>query len=240
MYYAYFALAFFGSVFSIIIAVSLLRKASTRASVVAKDFDRGIAGFIAAGGMSNLLFYVDRLILFLTNNRWLESYSPDVSFLNRDYFFVILIFLLISATFLYRVIERYLQNREKTPLTKFMGVLILPMILMRVIENLAGMYAGLVILVLVGLAILISFGTIIGQYLKLGIQAPKGSDVRRKSLMCTFGVLLWASIALLSLNIAEMKFDVFGLTRFNMLAPVGPFIYILSQIMVVKGFSRAE
>jgi hypothetical protein len=70
------------------------------------------------GSFSIMLFFIDRVVIFVTGNRLFPAYSQDFSYFSRDYFWVIFGFLLIGATFLIRPFEKYLLNKPKMILSK--------------------------------------------------------------------------------------------------------------------------
>lgn len=205
---------------------------------VQKSFLRGFGLFTLSAGLSIMLFFFDRVVIFVTGNRLFPAYSQDFSYFSRDYFWVIFGFLLIGATFLIRPVEKYLLNKPKMVLSKLTlaSWAILPF--MRLIETYLGKDIGLIFWCILLFFILINFVILVVSYLKLGSNAPKGSKLKKKSQSMVFGLIFWLSGGFLSDSLAKESFDAFGFTDVHLLAPLGGILLLISLGLLIYGFQR--
>lgn len=205
---------------------------------VQKSFLRGFGLFTLSAGLSIMLFFIDRVVIFVTGNRLFPAYSEDFSYFSRDYFWVIFGFLLIGATFLIRPVEKYLLNKPKMVLSKLSlaSCVLLPFI--RLIETHFGKDVGLVFWCIILFFILINFIILVVSYIKLGSNAPKGSNLKKKSHSMVFALIFWLTGGFLSDSLAKESFDAFGFTDVHLLAPLGGILLLISLVLLIYGFQR--
>ncbi|MBD3350075.1 MAG: hypothetical protein GF364_01135, partial [Candidatus Lokiarchaeota archaeon] len=201
-----------------------LKRSGKEENEIQKSFFRGFGLFMISAGISIMLFYFDRVKIFLVDDRLFKDYASSVSVFARDYFWVIFAFLLVGATFLIRPVERYLLNKEKMLLSKFTIASWVLLPFLRLFESLFGKTIGAIFWFIIIFFIMINFIVLVISYLKLGNNAPTGSSLKKKSNAIVLGLFLWLIGGFLSDSIAGEKFDVFGYQDINLLAPLGPII----------------
>jgi len=194
--------------------------------------------------------YMDQRI-FLTlsqkgfNWRSIVGYELE-SLMDRDYYIVTFTALIISLSFLMKPLEKFMLRRE-TPIITYINRIFIPIpVIIRVLE--VNFYAwfgikvvsgSIIYYILSGLWIavigvmVISVAILIGLYFKMGVSAPKGSAIKRKSFLIIIGYLLWLITIFLTATIFR---EIEGGDWYFF--PVIPILLLLSLKCISSGFKR--
>jgi hypothetical protein len=169
----------------------------------------------------------------------------DVLFINRDYYIAIFVILLVSLSFLMKPLEVFMLRRER-PIVTYIDRILIPIpLLIRMFEVNFYSWFGVQVLedsiqyyILTGLWIfviamlVISIALLIGLYLKMGKESPKGSSLRRKSFLIIIGIGFWIGAVFLTKSVHDMlKTDWYAF-------PAIPLLLVLSLGCMISGFKR--
>lgn len=187
--------------------------------------------------------------IFFTIEMWQELIGYNLeSVIAYDYYVAITITLLLSLSFLMNPLEKFMLRREKRILTHLTRILTPFPFIIRVFEvNLASwfgpnfqvvdgsvpfyVFMALWFVIIGIIAISISF--FIYLYLKMGIKAPTGSSLKKKSILIILGFFLWIIAVLLTSSIFREVED-----GSWYLFPIVPVLLVLALSCMVSGFKR--
>ncbi len=219
--------------------------------------------------------------LFLTS----LSYSPPFfSFTDADYFVWIYSLILVSLALLMYPVEKYLYAQKRTPLTIFVIIGIPIPFILRLVEinhKFFGLQIGrdevlsfqasigvegamtshyylmqVMWMLVVGI-IALSALYLLKLYLDLGKKSPPGSQLRKKSKMIVFGLLIWLAAIFYTSTIMKdisdatsnlkpgypnepgtVEYFISNNGLFYVLPFVIPILLITSLVLLVEGFTR--
>lgn len=218
------------------------------ASKAQATYYRGIGMFMISIGISQGVYLFDFISEILFGARiFARSPYEFASLVDRDYYVAIYFALLFSSAFLIYPLERYMLGRKKSILT-VITIVIIPMpITLRVLEYLLGVnltadsllylifttlwYAVVILLVVI-------VATLIYMYLQVGIKAPKGSVLMKKSIQIILGFALWlAAVFTTSMLLKEIEFIEEDLYKV-VLPFVIPIILGIALKLIISGYSK--
>ncbi|MFO8020471.1 MAG: hypothetical protein R6U96_17750 [Promethearchaeia archaeon] len=192
-----------------------------------------------------------RLFLPLTSSEGQVSWQnllgyKLVSLINRDYYLVVITILLLSLSFLMKPLEKFMLKRN-TPVMTYLNRVLVPFpLILRILEvNLHSLFGikvvegsipyyvftgcWIFILLVMGISILL----LLGLYLKMGIQAPSGSSLKKKSFFIIIGILIWIATIFMTANIFREIQS--GNWYF---IPIIPTLLAISVTLLMNGFKR--
>lgn len=225
-----------------------------------REFFIGFGFFIISVALGEGIYLLDLVFRTYTESRLFlplssegSEYSwqsivgyPLASLIDRDYYIVVFTFILISLSFLMRPLEKFMLRRKRKIFTILNQILIPAPLLIRILE--VNLYSITGIKVIEGSipyyiftgfwlftfgVIVISVSVLIGIYLKMGITAPKGSILKRKSLMIVLGIVIWLITIFSTANLFRQisSGDWY-------IIPVIPSLLLLTLLLLSYGFKR--
>jgi hypothetical protein len=256
------------------LAISFISRGRKSENKAQGTYYKGLGMFILSVAFSESAYLIDLLNRYIFDRRiFLESVGypdPFQSFIDADYYLVAFTMILVGLAFLMYPMEKYLYaNRTKT-LTLTISVCIPFPLIIRAIEinhtalqlDLSSkdtfhyqmmMFAWGFIMLLGLLALLY----LMKLYLDLGRKAPQGSQLRKKSGMIIWGLIIWL-VAIFSTSAvmreisrvdssfgpwvinAPGTFEYFIQTSglYSLLPLLIPSLMILAVALLVSGFTR--
>ena len=189
--------------------------------------------------------------LFLGRGEWAKIVAYEIEMWNlvdKDYYIVVYTFILIALSFLMKPLERFMLRREKPVMTYLNRILIPFPFLIRFFEvNIANwfgsdfqvvkgsiyyyIFTGLWMFVLG--VVFLSIFILVGLYIKMGLQSPKGSNLRKKCFLIILGISFWIGAVFFT---ATAFREIEGGNLYYI--PVIPLLLILSLSCMMYGFKR--
>ena len=234
------------------------KKADT--STAQGDFFIGLGLFIISVAIGEGIYLSDLVYRAYTGSRIFLPLGGDTSgpswqsivgyelasLMDRDYYIVIFVVLLISLSFLMMPLEKFMLRRDKPVITYLNRISIpIPIIVrilevslndlfgIKVVQNSVPYYIFSLVWIIIILIIAISIIILLGLYLKMGIKAPKGSSLKKKSIMIITGILLW----MITIFITATIFREISSGNWIFI-PVIPVFLVVSLILLSNGFKR--
>lgn len=236
-----------------------------------KSYYRGLGFFIITVASSEAIYFSDFLSRVLYNARIFNTigdYSTQFginieSMFDSDYFVLIFMLLSFGLVFLASPLEKYLLGRKRKILTMAAGITVPLPLIARLIEIFGYSITGVEVVPgsiyymitsaiwfttigVLAIAVLILFSL----YLKLGLNAPQGSKLRKKSKQIVFGLMIWIFAILITSTILKELWDGgndwlaivavrgFMWPVYYMLPFFIPSMLLLSLALISSGFNR--
>ncbi|MHA1150472.1 MAG: hypothetical protein ACTSR8_19820 [Promethearchaeota archaeon] len=225
-----------------------------------RDFFIGLGLFIISVAIGEGIYLSDlvyraytgsRIFLPLGDNTSGPSWQTTIgyelaSLIDRDYYIVIFVILLISLSFLMMPLEKFMLRRDKPIITYLNRIFIPSPVIIRflevnfynifgikVIQNSIPYFIFSLLWIIIILIIAISIIILLGLYLKMGIKAPKGSSLKKKSLLIIAGIFLW----MITIFITSTIFREISSGNWIYI-PIIPLFLLVSFILLTSGFKR--
>ncbi|MGV9205679.1 MAG: hypothetical protein ACOC44_16850 [Promethearchaeia archaeon] len=225
-----------------------------------REFFIGLGLFIISVAVGEGIYLSDlvyrtytgsRLFLPLTSTGSEASWQSIVAYelmslINRDYYLVVLTVLLLSLSFLMMPLEKFMLKRN-TPVITYLNRVLVPFpLILRILEvnmhNFFGIkvledsvpyyiFTGCWIFIIAVMAI--SILLLIGLYLRMGLKAPSGSSLKKKSFFIIIGIIIWIATIFMTANIFREISS--GNWYF---IPIIPTLLAVSIILLMNGFKR--
>jgi hypothetical protein len=247
--YAYFGLNF-------------ISKGKKSNNEIQKSYYKGLGRFIMTVAVSESMYVIDYLSRVLFNRRIfspLSDYVPLVGATQLDsmfaYDYYVAIFMLLSCglVFLFYPVEKYLLARKTKVLTISSALCIPVPFIARFVElsiekwtgeplaeDSLNYYITSAIWLVDVLIIVLSVFVLFSLYLKIGVAAPPGSILRKKSRFIVFGMVIWVTSILCTSLLLRQIWDDFN--------PADPLLFLYpfiipvalggSLAMISYGFTR--
>lgn len=171
---------------------------------------------------------------------------PLASIIDRDYYIVVFTIILIALSFLMKPLELFMLRKEKGRicllnrilipfpfLIRFFEVISFSVFGVQIIENSIPYYIFSAFWVFVVGVVVLSILILIGLYFKMAITAPKGSSLKKKSLLIIIGILLW----LITIFSTATIFREISSGSWYFI-PVIPIMLLVSLYLMIYGFKR--
>jgi hypothetical protein len=193
-----------------------------------KSYYRGLGFFIITVASSEAIYFSDFLSRVLYNTRifnTIEDYATNFginidSMFDSDYFVLIFMLLSFGLVFLSAPLEKYLLGRKRKILTYITGFTIPLPLIARLIEIFGYQITGVEVVEgsfyymitsgiwFINIGVLaISVLILFWLYLKLGLNAPQGSKLRKKSKLIVFGLMIWIFAILFTSTVLKEIWD---------------------------------
>ncbi|MHA1338382.1 MAG: hypothetical protein ACTSRZ_00590 [Promethearchaeota archaeon] len=236
-----------------------------------KSYYKGLGTFIITVAVSESIYLVDFMSRVLYGKRIfneIQYYESEFgttidTLFTGDYFVLIFMLLAFGLIFLASPLEKYLLGRKKKPLTITAAVVIPLPLIARIIEinfyNWTGnavvegsvyfLFTSSIWLLnvgVIGVTILILFSL----YLKMGMRAPEGSKLRKKSKQIVLGLMIWVLAIGITSPVLKAIWDdgndwlnliqtTPNIGRLYFIFPlIIPSLLLLSLALLISGFKR--
>lgn len=236
-----------------------------------RSYYQGLGFFIITVAISEALYIADYLSRVLYGERifrtiadWEASLGVQTeSIFGQDYFIFIFMLLSFGLVFLASPLEKYLLGRKRKPLTVAAAASIPIPIIARFlelqipvwtgepIEELSGNYMITSAVWFINLGVIIfTLLILFSLYLKMGVKAPPGSKLRRKSKEIVLGLFIWIFAILMTSTIlgevwdngdewlARIAADLVISKAYYVLPFIIPALLLTSLGLVANGFTR--
>ena len=225
-----------------------------------REFFIGLGLFIISVAIGEGIYLSDLVYRTYTGSRFFlplasEGSEPSwqsilkydfTSLIDRDYYLVVLTALLLSLSFLMMPLEKYMLKRNRPVITYLNRILVPLPIILRVLEVILYPFFGIKVLedsipyyiftgcwIFILLVMAISILLLLGLYLRMGIKAPSGSSLKRKSFYIIIGILIWIVTIFYTANIFREISS--GNWYF---IPIIPSLLTISLLLLMNGFKR--
>ena len=228
MYVVVFAHLMMGAIF--------FRSANRTSKGTNQEFiDRGYGYWFVSIGFGYLMYALDKTWRFYLNERLFTKYEDD-RLLNSDYFVAAFFFLFISFIFLSNAIEKYSLGKKRSVLSYLSLAIAVFLVIFRPLEayflnpqNPPGLISH-ILSIIVYLAIGIVYLRILGIYFLILQDLPKGTVLRRKTIVSVVGIVLWSAWLAGGANWLEDE---------GLYGPImAPLVFFVILAILYWGFSR--
>jgi hypothetical protein len=208
-------------------------------NAIAGSIAKTLGIFFFFASVTLLIFYIDRIYIFFNEGeRILGSQNPEITWIEYDYMWLSIAMVTVSTAILHYPLEKYLLQKDKYPLTKFIIFTCIFLPFARWAENQWGMPASYVFLGLPTLGGVLGLFSFFIQYLKLGVTAPAGSELKRKSMQILLGFFLFIIGVGSSTNLSKGVYKIGSQVDLHILAPLGPIVFLIGILLLYQGYRR--